>query len=163
MEPSRNSTPTISRRALLRGASAAVPTILTLQSGAALAQSSNLVGTVQSAAQAVGEDGKVQCLDMASAVGGSPAQLDLGLDPALHVQYITNRQYYWPNTSGTNGDESKPVTIEQMCQAGGKFFYKDRGWQPTLSPAGDPIQAGFMVSATALASFASAIQLKTYF
>lgn len=154
----------MSRRALLRGASGAVPAILTLQSGAALAQSSNLIGTVQSASQAIGPDGKIQCLDMASAVDGTPTQLDLGPNPGLHLQYITQRQYYWPHASNSRiGDENRPVTIEQMCHAGGKFFYKDRGWQPTLAPNGDPIKAGFMLSATALSSFAGAIQLKTYF
>jgi hypothetical protein len=141
-----------------------VPAILTLQSGAALAQSSNLIGTVQSASQAIGPDGKVQCLDMASAVGGTPTQLDLGPNPGLHLQYISQRQYYWPNGSNYNvGDPDKPATIEQMCQMGGKFFYKDQGWKPTLAPNGDPIKAGFMLSATALSSFATAIQLKTYF
>ena len=119
---------------------------------------------MQSASQAVGADGKVQCLDMISAVDGSPTQLDLGPNPQLHMQYITNRPYFWPNASNPSvGDDSRPVTIEQMCQAGGKYFYKDRGWKPTLSPAGNPIQAGFMLSATAVASFASAIQIKTYF
>ena len=69
--------PVISRRMLLRGATAAVPTILTLQSGAALAASSNLIGTVQYARQALGPDGNVQCLDMRG-LGGTPTKLDLG-------------------------------------------------------------------------------------
>lgn len=155
-----------SRRALLRGASvAALPTILTLKSGAALAASSNLIGTVKNSSQALGDGGKVQCLDMSSAVGGTPNRLDLGRDPMLHVQYIGQRQYYRPASNNKQGDTSKPVTISQMCKEGGVYWYNDRGWKSTTpGQYGSPgIRAGFMVSATALHSFASDIKVKSFF
>lgn len=152
----RAASTSISRRTLLRGASAAVPTILTLQSGAALAQSSNLIGTTQDVNNAIGEGGNVQCLDMASAVDGTPTKLDLGPNPSLHVQYVSQRQYY--RTTDTN----QPVDVKEMCERGGTYWYEDGGWQHTQS-SGNGIQAGFLVSATALSSFASAIQMKTYF
>lgn len=158
--------PSVTRRALLRGASAAVPTILTLQSGAALAQSSNLMGTVQSANQAVGEGGNVQCIDMASAVGGTPQQLDLGQNPQLAMQYIPQRTYYLTKSGAAGSKSDEIVSIEAMCRNGGTYWYKD-GSGPkealSVSPAGNPVKAGFLVSATALHSFTSAIKLKTYF
>jgi hypothetical protein len=155
----------LSRRALLRGASSALPVVLTLQSGAALAQSSNLIGTVKQAQQAIGPGNRVQCLDMASAVDGTPSKLDLGPDPMLHVQYVTQRKYYRGKSNGKSGDEDRPVSIEQMCKEGGVFWYRDGGdWRktyPGYSRRG--VEAGFLVSATALASFASSIRVKTSF
>lgn len=158
----------ISRRALLRGASAAVPTILTLHSGAALAQTSNLVGTVQYASQAIGENNAVQCLDYASAVGGTPAQLDLGDNPSLHVQYVPQRQYYLPTADGTGGDWTKPVSTEYVCQKGGTYWWRENGTtgkpiKLTSTTGVQNVNYGFMVSATALASFSADIDKKTYF
>lgn len=157
--------PNKSRRALLRGASvAALPTILTLKSGAAFAQSSNLIGTVKTASQALGNGGKVQCLDMASAVGGTPTKLDLGPDPMLHVQYIGNRTYYRPTSDGRQGDTSKPVSIDKMCREGGVYWYYDHGWKATIPGYNSRgVEAGFLVSATALASFASDIKHTSFF
>lgn len=154
-----------SRRSLLRGASTALPAIFTLQSGAALAASSNLLGTVKHASKAVGEGGRVQCVDGASAVGGTPSVLDLGDDPMVHVQYITPRQYYRPNRRGTAGDPDKPVTIEQMCSGGGVYWYKENGNWKATTPGYNRrgIEAGFFASATALSSFASDIKVKTTF
>lgn len=162
----------ISRRALLRGASIAVPTILTLQSGAALARSSNLIGTVDSATRARAKSGEVQCLDAASAVDGAPPALDLGQQPMLHVQYITPRNYYRPARFGGGGDTSRPVSMETMCREGGVYWYKDQNswwwvdakWQATTPGYNQRgVEAGFLVSATALSSFTSAIKAQTHF
>jgi hypothetical protein len=161
-----------SRRALLRGASAALPTILTLHSGAALARSSNLMGTVDSASRAKTQNGQIQCLDRASAVDGTPTRLDLGEQPMLHVQYITPRNYYRGKSNGQGGDLSRPVSIETMCREGGVFWYREQsGWwwtevtwkstTPGYNRRG--VEPGFLVSATALSSFASSIKAKTNF
>lgn len=154
-----------SRRKLLRGASAALPTILTLQSGAALAQSSNFLGTVTNANEAVGDGGKIQCLDGASATGGTSTRLDLGDDPMLHMQYVTPRTYYLPNADGTAGNPDAPVSIEQMCSGGGVYWYQENGTWMSTTPGynGRGVEAGFMVSATAMASFASSIKVTTTF
>lgn len=154
----------ISRRTLLRGATVALPTVMTLKSGAALAASSNLMGTVRTASEAVGEGGRVQCLDAASAEGGTTARLDLGTDPMLHVQYVTPRTYYLGNSNNTAGDPNKPVTIDRMCRVGGRYWYRDQGWrQISVGYNRRGIEAGFLVSATALASFSSAIKVKSVF
>jgi hypothetical protein len=162
-----------SRRALLRGASVALPTILTLHSGAALARSSNLMGTVDSASRAKANNGQIQCLDRASAVDGTPARLDLGEQPMLHVQYITPRNYYRGKSNGQSGDLSRPVSIETMCREGGVFWYREQSgsWWSTevkwkqiaqgYNRRG--VEPGFLVSATALSSFASSIKAQTNF
>jgi hypothetical protein len=161
-----------SRRALLRGASAALPTILTLHSGAALARSSNLMGTVDSTSRAKSRNGQIQCLDRASAVDGTPARLDLGEQPMLHVQYITPRNYYRGKSGGQGGDLSRPVSIEQMCREGGVFWYREQSgwwWTEVKWKATTPgynsrgVEPGFLVSATALSSFASSIKAQTNF
>ena len=163
----------VSRRALLRGASAAVPTILTLHSGAALARSSNLIGTVDSASRAKNRSGQIQCLDQASAVDGTPAKLDLGEQPMLHVQYINQRSYYRGKSNGQTGDLSRPVSIEQMCREGGTFWYREQSgnwWSPQLKWKATTggynnrgVERGFLVSATALTSFASSIKAQSNF
>jgi hypothetical protein len=161
----------VSRRALLgRSAAAAVPAILTLQSGAAQAASSNILGTVSQAYNAQA-NGKIQCVDAASAVGIDGKKLDLGNDPMLHVQYVTsNRRYYRPNSSGTAGNPNKEVTVPTMCSEGGVFWYKEPVWgggtvwkstTPGYNSRG--LERGFLVSATALSSFASDIRVKTNF
>lgn len=162
-----------SRRALLRGASAALPTILTLHSGAALARSSNLMGTVDSTSRAKSHTGQIQCLDRASAVDGTPTRLDLGEDPMLHMQYITPRNYYRAKSNGREGDLSRPVSIETMCREGGVFWYREQSgswwWTEVKWKATTPgynnrgVEPGFLVSATALSSFASSIKAKTNF
>jgi hypothetical protein len=158
---------------LLRGASAAVPTILTLQSGAALAASSNLLGTVNDAGAAIGKTGldgrpNVQCLVLDPTMGGTPERLDLGANPLLQMQYIPQRNYYSQSNyaaadkgPGTTGY----VTITDMCHKGGTYYYKSsNGPKAALSvPQGNAIQPGFLVSSTALTSFASSIAVETYF
>jgi len=171
-DPSAGAPVKVSRRSLLRGASAALPTVLTLHSGAALARSSNLIGTVDQASRARSPGGDVQCLDAASAVDGTPRVLDLGDQPMLHVQYIKPRQYFRGKTSGDGGDLSRPVSIEQMCREGGVYWYQEQGgWWPykaqwaSTTPGYNRrgIEAGFLVSATALSSFASAIKVRSNF
>jgi hypothetical protein len=169
-EPQSGGHASVSRRTLLRGASVALPTIFTLRSGAALAaQSANMIGTVSSASRATGPGGYIQCLDGASAVGGTWRKLNLGTNPMLRVEYITPRAYYQGNSAGTAGDPTRPVTIESMCSTGGVYWYLQNPWSPTsqwLPTTGSTntgIRAGFLVSATALTSFASAIKVKSYF
>jgi len=160
----------ISRRMVLRGASAAVPTILSLQSGAALAASSNYLATIQDANAARDGQGYVKCIDTASAVQetSTPKRLDLGPSPDLHMQHITPRQYFYPKTTGSGGDKDRPATMEAVCNQGGEFWYKNSAgdWQQLVStaPAGQQkVAAGFLVSSTASASVSSWVSQTTYF
>lgn len=129
--------PAISRRALLRGASAAVPTIMTLQSGAALAQSSNLVGFGNAGADI---DGKYHCLD-ATGVPLTNGKADIGNPPHAHVQRISEREWY----RDANGQY--PITEPTMCNEGGTFYHAGG---PT---EGNQVVAGVVTSSGAYASF----------
>jgi len=166
--------PMISRRMLLRGASAAVPTILTLQSGAALATTSSMmIGTAPSSSGAM-NNGNVQCLEMKGSWTGnaSLSQLDVSNDPNLHVQLIPYRDpvaapYYrsYLNSGGQLKPTDTTVGIDDMCSEGGFFFYKDGGitGQAQLLGNGQQLKAGFLVSSTALASFSSYLTPPTQF
>ena len=134
----------VSRRALLRGTATAMPAILTLQSGAALARSSNLI----SAAPRDSRDslGRALCLDTSTAdpVGTSGRVFDLGPSPSAHVTAINERE--WHVAANRGSDE---IDESALCERGGSAFYQDAGWRE------ENVRAGVIVSATALMSFSA--------
>lgn len=168
------------RRVMLRGAAAAVPTILTLHSGAALARSSNLLSVADGApSDALGRN---LCVDESSVTvdPGTRKAYDLGQPPQANVTGISQRTYY-RDSSGSGAT----VTPQQMCQSGGEYYYKgdpglnslgvatekgdnslfgvrvsvdgksaNEGWTKVTVPRGG------LVSATAFASFAGAINVR---
>lgn len=160
-----------SRRTLLRGATAAVPTILTLTSGAALARSSNCINLAQGAP--VDPDGRHLCLDFHSVTRIGDKRYDLGAPPSGSVTRIpADRTYY------RSGSTHK-VSVQEMCNSGGQYYYKTSGGalQSDASGWGSSgrggvkddadtkkvtftVPKGGMVSAAALASFASHISFK---
>lgn len=130
----------ISRRTVLRGATATVPTILTLTSGAALARSSNLIGTIQQA------NGDVLCLDPRSTDGPTrrnPNVYDLGSPPYAEVTRIPQANQYRAK------DTHKAMTPAEVCRHRGpievKYAYGD--WVERRH------KPGVMVSNAACASF----------
>jgi hypothetical protein len=139
----------LSRRALLRSASIAVPTILTLHSGAALAQTSNLVGAAPTPTV---QDNKYRCLDTSSVYrSNKPNVYDLGSPPLGHVTRITADGAYY--RVGSNGQPSNnAVSGPTMCNEGGAFYRKANGWTQVS------VEQGVLVSATALSSFSSVIR-----
>jgi hypothetical protein len=142
----------VNRRAMLRGASAAVPAILTLHSGAALARSSNLIST----SKYVGEQGgKYRCLDF-DGIGGTeqPNVFDLG-NPAMgHVTRIDADSRYYSSDPNryTWGGYPQEVSKQKMCADGGTYYRKDRYRTREVK-----VKRGVLVSATALSSFSSGI------
>ncbi|WP_405234381.1 hypothetical protein [Lentisalinibacter salinarum] len=134
----------ISRRSILKGSVKAMPVVLTLHSGAALARSSNLIsGTVT---PHVDELNRTACLDTTSVdPAGSPDLYDMGEPPHARVHMINERNYY------KSDDASSPISEAQMCETGGTYYYKDQGWQSVNMPK------GMLVSGTALTSFAGAV------
>jgi hypothetical protein len=150
--PSRAKAPVVGRRALLRGASAAVPAILTLHSGAALARTSNLLGVAPDAAA---EGGKYRCLDFDGiAPTENPRVFDLGEPPMAHVTRIdAEAKYYRLDPDASWGERIDRVTPQAMCQEGGTFYRKDTTWKPVKVQ----VKRGAMMSATAAASFVSGI------
>lgn len=135
--------PPISRRALLRGAATAVPTILTLHSGAALANASNLM------------------------IGGSSGQNNTG----TRVDINAPQDHYacLATTGQTSGNynfiDGNPVTLvpanvqfkdettnswvygDDMCALGGDFKYKGNTYY---------VRKGMLLSATAYTSLTTA-------
>ena len=136
-----------SRRALLKGSVATLPAILTLQSGAALARSSNLISGTDSSA--TDSRGRTLCLDVDSVypAGDLPDVYDLG-DPAYaRVSAINDRDY-----RRRPRNQADRVSESRMCNEGGTFYFKDgRRWQERSVPR------GMLVSATALSSFSGDI------
>lgn len=131
----------ISRRTLLRGATATVPTILTLTSGAALARSSNLIGTIQQA------NGDVLCLDPRSTNGPTrrnPNVYDLGSPPYAEVTRIPQANQYRAK------DTHEAMTPAEVCRHRGpievKYGYGD--WMERRRH-----RPGVMISNAACASF----------
>lgn len=142
------------RRALLRGAMATVPTVMTLHSGAALARSSNLVGAGPDAGA---DGGQYRCLDTETVYQTSnPNVYDLGDPPMAHVTTIrTDVAYYRLENVGSSGNlkPTDPVTGPTMCRDGGTFFRKSGYTSGKVE-----VKRGVLVSATALASFSGAIR-----
>jgi len=140
----------LTRRAMLHGATVAVPTILTLGSGAALAASSNLLATNTTPTTA-----DVNCLDPMSTQGTLPTNpnvYDLGSPPYADVTVIPSANRY--RNPATNTD----MTTSQVCRFNGTVQVKYNGtgaWQNKTRTT------GAMASASALASFGSRIN-KSY-
>lgn len=136
----------MSRRALIKGGVTAMPAILTLQSGAALARSSNLI----SAASPGTTDrlGRTLCLDTNSVypTPDSRTVYDLGEPPRAELNIISDRVYYVEKNRG-----SDQVSKDAMCE-GGSYWFNDsdgRGWQSVELP-----YRGIVVSSGAMTSVA---------
>ena len=139
----------VSRRALLKGTVVTMPAILTLQSGAALARSSNLI----SAALPGTTDhlDRTLCLDaryVDPVRFDSHEKYDLGEPADGQVCAINDRDHFLAATAGHG-----QVDEWEMCERGGTYYYKNRGWQQVDVPQ------GILVSATALSSFAGYIDI----
>ena len=127
------------RRKVLRGAAAAVPSILTLHSGAALARSSNLLSIADGAP--LDAKGRALCLDESSV---EPAQAggkvyDLGEPPHATVTGIPGDKSYYREA---NADTPK-VGPQEMCQSGGDFYVQENGDE--LASLGKQADGGSMV------------------
>lgn len=140
------------RRALLRGAAAAVPTILTLNSGAALARSSNVISLTH---ESPPKGNSYLCLEKGSVRRIGHNRYDLGEPPQADVTAIPQRKYY------RTKDTDYGISPDEMCEHGGEFYYRvggsphandvpgtDSGWRRVS------LRRGGLVSATAIGSFA---------
>ncbi len=144
--PGRRKPPQLSRRALIKGTAVSMPMILTLQSGAALARSSNLIGP--SSPSSTDALGRTLCLDTdytVSAFADGDVQ-DLGEPPLGYVSAINDRVY---KSEANNG--SATVSTYEICETGQTVYYQQSGWQDMT------VSKGIIVSATALSSFADHI------
>jgi hypothetical protein len=143
---SSNTDQVLNRRRVLKVAVATAPFIATLPSGAALARSSNLIGTAP-AANARDAQGRTLCLDLRSGTGNYyNGALDLGQPPSGQLTAIKDRTYRVDDHIW-----SSQISESEMCKKGGKYYYYSSGWRNVNVPK------GMLVSATALSSFAGSI------
>ena len=143
--------PSPSRRRLLKGGATALPAILTLHSGAALARSSNLLSA--SASYEVDSLGRTLCVDITSVVPVDDySQIyDLGDPPHAVINVIRGeaegRIYYVNKDDKDSGNSIHPGL---MCEQGGQYWYKPSSgpWEVVDVPQ------GFVASSMAASSFA---------
>ena len=135
----------ISRRTMLKGMTSSMPVVLTLQSGTALARSSNMVSAA--GYKATDRLGRTLCMDLQS-VEEVDGMCDLGEPPYARVYAINERDYYLEANRG-----SAQIDEADLCGLGGEAYYKDGGWQQVR------VQQGMVVSATALTSFSGSIDV----
>jgi hypothetical protein len=146
----------ITRRDLLRRTAVSMPAILTLQSGAALARSSNLIST--STTDYTDRAGRTLCLDTESVLPADKVGevYDLGAVPYARVNAIVDRDYREePSLS------ARSVSEAELCRTGRTAYVRVdgysaddmNGWRKVNVPN------GVLVSATALSSFAGDIQI----
>lgn len=135
-----------SRRAMLRGVTATVPTILSLTSGAALAATSNLISTLPD--QTAGD---VYCLDPGSTQGqtSNPNVYDLGAPPFGEVTRFPTVNKYRNESS-----PSQELTPAEACKLDGTVGVKYNGSGPWVAKTRTP---GVLVSNAAVTSFGSRI------
>ena len=109
----------VSRRMMLRRGVTAMPAILTLHSGAALARSSNLISASRGSRDS---KGKVWCLDTSTATYHSDIdKYDYGDHGHATVNVIPDRVYY-----GSDRRSGERMTADQFCEAGGTGRYRRR-------------------------------------
>lgn len=133
-----------SRRALLTSGAKAMPVVLTLQSGAALAQSSNTIGA--SSPYTRDADGNTLCLNTHTVtelpLGG---RFDLGQPVDAEVNVIADRRFRYVDSSGRR--TRIEVAEHDMCRDGGTYAYRAGGWNYVELPSN-----GVVVSASSLVS-----------
>jgi hypothetical protein len=146
-------TQAVTRRALLRGAAIAAPTILTLSSAsAAIALSSVKTFTSGTTAQ---PDGNYYCLAEESTLGYpdgaagavEPRSLQVGDSPEPTAYQIPEREYL-----SAASDPLTAKTEYEMCRDGGNYYYESGGAWP-----GVEVKPGILMSANSYGSLGIAI------
>ena len=138
----------LSRRNLLKQGAAAMPAVLTLPSGAALAASSVYIGTVAGPGSKH-LDGKL-CLDTSNAelMPNGTTYKFVNTDYA-DVYYIPDGNYY-----PTEGIDGVPIDADDFCRTGGIRYLDGNGPAAVM-----PERVGALVSMTAVNSVAAALKV----
>lgn len=137
----------VGRRALLRGGVAAMPAILTLQSGAALARSSNLISAAPGSRNG---DGNALCVDTSTLEQLTSGKYDFD-DPGHATVNVLPDEDYYPTNTGRSGDA---WSADEFCETGGSRKFHDGGWHQVDLPSN-----GIVVSSNALNSVSSRIDV----
>ena len=153
-----NARKTVSRRAMLKGATAVMPAVLTLQSGAALARSSNLISAARY--DTTDRAGRTLCLDLRTVypVRGT-GKYDLGEPPYARMWAIN------PEDHRIAPDPASPgVSEAEMCRNSGVYYHQvgtyddeyddEYRWREVKVP-----YQGIVVSVAAARSLAGALHI----
>lgn len=145
----------LSRRALIRGASVAVPTILTLNSNAAMgwALGSNTIGTRPPTS---GNKHDVLCLETKGLPEVKPGVYRLGSPPYAEVYEIPSSVEFKRKVGSGPSASWKKVYPQDVCVSGGVVKYKSGSQWKDLK-GGQVIPRRAMVSSTACASFGNRV------
>ena len=142
----------MSRRALLRGGVTAMPAILTLHSGAALARSSNLISASPGSRDG---NGNVLCLETET---GTAKMLDSGKydfgSPGSGTVHVLEDTYYYEGP----GQGGAKWTADEFCELGttGNFKPLSGGKLQTYDQLQGP---GIVVSSNAYMSLSSRVDI----
>ena len=124
LKDAAGNSPADSRRRLLKG-TLAIPVIMTLHSGAALARTSNLVAAIQDPASAVkDENGDLLCVNPGSG-GSDPRAESVGSDPRVDLgngAFTTVDQT--PNADGSPDLDTQTT----VCQERGGILVSATAW-----------------------------------
>ena len=136
----------ISRRGLLKAGATAMPAVLTLQSGAAMAASSAYIGSAPRSGD------PVYCMDVRNA---EP------LPNGTTFRFVnTDYANYYELPNGTyhlkQGDKEF-IYADEFCRIGGTRHLNDAGWPDATLPTN---MNGILVSSTAMMSIGTALDLK---
>jgi hypothetical protein len=135
----------VSRRNLLKAGVTAMPAILTLQSGEALARSSNLIGSAPRGTR--DHQGNTLCLDTRNAdVVANGEAFDLGEPAYAKINAIPGRPYFYQD----RWDRWHRVGPDYVCRRGREYYYYDGDWNKINLP-----RHGAIVSVTAVKSVSS--------
>ena len=148
------------RRALIRGASVAVPTILTLNSNAAMgwAISSNTIGTKD---PNPGNWQGVNCLETQGLSEVKPGVYGLGSPPYAEVYEIPSNVKFKRQVGSGPSADWKDASPQDVCVKGGVVKYKSGSDWKKLND-GQPIPRRAIVSSAACASFGNRIVSRHY-
>ena len=143
----------ISRRALMTGASVALPTILTLNSNAAFgwAVTSGTIGTRAANVQAAG-DVDVICVvgtDTSGTPGGKTGVYEVQTSDFYRVRGVPY---------STTSDGSGVINPELACEADGEiYYYADGTWNPTgpVGGFGGAVASVSLTDTSAMNSFSA--------
>ncbi len=137
-----------------------MPAILTLQSGAALARSSNLISAAPGSRT---RDGDVLCLDTSTADRLDNGKYDYH-DPGYGtVNVIPDEDFYPADRGGRIGRRGRfgrrgrrrdAMSADMFCESGGSRMFHEGGWHQVDLPSN-----GIVVSANALNSVSSRVDI----
>ena len=143
----------MSRRAMLKQAGTAMPTVLTLQSGAALAATSAYIGSTSRSGSNVA--GHVFCLDVRNAEPLPNGTTFRFVNTNYADVYVIPDVQY--RDAKGRGKDNPYILSDEFCRVGGSKYVDADGWPQVDLP---PNLNGVLVSSTALNSVMAAMDVQ---